>query len=231
MSSRDEDRRRLSRLFSRQPVADLQTIRHVLGTPSRTTVYRVLSELGYLTSYSHAGRYYTLEEIPDFDEQGLWVRGEALFSKYGTLRATIVRFVQEAPAGQTHAELRERLRLRVHDTLRQLTKASEIGRVQLERLFVYVSVEEAVARAQVAERRRELDSQPPLPALPSPIAIIEVLLEVIHSAQARAEPATIAARLNARGVAVTAGQVEEIFRRYGLDEKKTVGSPSPPSRC
>jgi len=92
-------------------------IQRVLGTTSRTTVFRVLSEAGYLTSYSYAGRYYTLKEIPQFDTQGLWSYGEALFSKYGTLRATIVRFVQDAAAGQTHGELRERLRLRVHDTL------------------------------------------------------------------------------------------------------------------
>ncbi|MFQ5599629.1 MAG: hypothetical protein ACE5G2_03655, partial [Candidatus Krumholzibacteriia bacterium] len=201
MSSRDDARRRLSRLFRRRQVADLQTIQRALGTTSRTTVFRVLSEVGYRTSYSHAGRYYTLEETPDFDEQGLWAYDAALFSKYGTLRATIVRFVHGAPAGQTHAELRERLRLRVHDTLRELAKAREIGRVQLERLFVYVSVEQAVARAQVAERRRRLESRPSRPPLPSPTVIIEVLLDVIHSAQAWANPTAVAARLDTRGVA------------------------------
>jgi len=229
MSSRDDARRRLTRLFRRKPIADLRTIKQVLATSSRTTVFRVLSEVGYLTSYSHAGRYYTLKDNPSFDEQGLWACGEALFSKYGTLRATIVGFVQEAPAGQTHAELHQRLRLRVHDTLRELTKARQIGRGQLERLFVYVSVEQAVARAQMAERRRRLECEPPPPALPAATVVIEVLLDVLHRAQVRADPAAIAARLDARGVGVTVEQVEEIFRCYGV-KKKTAGSRSRRSR-
>ena len=90
MSTRRDTRRRLDRLFKRTPIADLPTIQRALETTSRTTVFRTLSEIGYRTSYSHAGRYYTLDEIPRFDEDGLWVHGEALFSKYRTLRATIV---------------------------------------------------------------------------------------------------------------------------------------------
>ncbi|MHC4697585.1 MAG: hypothetical protein ACYTFA_12675, partial [Planctomycetota bacterium] len=118
MPVRRDLRKRLIRLFKRSPVAELSTIQRVLGTNSRTTVFRALCEVGYLTSYNHAGRYYTLEGIPEFDEDGLWLHGDARFSKYRTLRATIVQLVQQAPAGRTHAELRERLRLRVHDTLR-----------------------------------------------------------------------------------------------------------------
>lgn len=226
MSNRDDARRRLTRHFKRKLVADLQTIQGLLGTSSRTTVFRMLSEAGYSTSYSHAGRYYTLEAIPQFDDQGLWSHGEALFSKYGTLRATVVRFVHDAPAGQTHGELRDKLRLRVHDTLRELSKAKEIGRVPLERLFLYVSVERAVARAQLAERRRLLESQPPPAPPPSPTVTVEVLLDLVHGAQAWAKPAAMVRRLGARGVAVSVAQVEEIFQRYGIEPKKTARSGS-----
>lgn len=225
MPTRDDAQRRLSRFFKRHPVADLQMLQRLFGTTSRTTVFRQLSQVGYVTSYSHAGRYYTLKDIPDFDKDGLWAHGDALFSCYGTLRATIVQFVQNAPAGRTHAELRERLRLRVQDTVRALAKSGAIGRVQLERLFVYVSVEQAVAHAQVAQRRRLLGSQPSPVLLPPATVIIEVLLEIIHGARARGDPAAVAAQLDARGIAVTVQQVEEILQHYGV-EKKTAKSRS-----
>lgn len=222
MSKRDDARRRLKRHFKLEAVADLQTIQRVLGTTSRTTVFRVLSEARYLTSYSHAGRYYTLEGRPLFDDEGLWSHDGALFSKYGTLRATIVSFVHDAAAGQTHAELRNRLRLRVHDTVRELSKAREIGRVQLDHLFLYVSVEQAVADAQQAERRHLLESQPP-PVPPASTAVtIEVLLDLVRGAQAWERPAAIVGRLGVRGIAVSVAQVEEIFQRYGIEQKKTV---------
>lgn len=220
MITRDDARRLLTRHFRRKPVADLQTIQRLLGTTSRTTVFRVLSETGYLTSYSHAGRYYTLEGIPQFDDQGIWSHGEALFSKHGTLRATIVHFVHESPAGQTHGELRNKLRLRVHDTLRQLCNANKIGRVAFERLLLYLSVEQAVGGAQLAERRRLFELRTPPVPTPSPTVTVEVLLDLVHGAQAWAEPTAIVGRLGARGVVVSVVQVERIFQRYGIEPKK-----------
>ena len=223
MLNREEARRRLERLFRRKPIADLATIQRILDTTSRTTVFRVLSEIGYLTSYSHAGRYYTLQEIPHFGAEGLWSHGEVLFSTYRTLRATITQFVKNAPAGQTHGELRDRLRLRVHDTLRQLAQAKQIGRVPFEHLFVYVSAKPTTARAQQIQRRRLLESTTPPVLLPPLAVIIEVLLDVIHNA--RTDPAGVVARLSARNVIVTLPQVQEVFRRHGL-EKKTARRPS-----
>ncbi len=38
-----------------------------LGTQVDMTVFRKLTPLGYLTSYSHRGGYYTLKSIPRFD--------------------------------------------------------------------------------------------------------------------------------------------------------------------
>jgi hypothetical protein len=221
MANRDESLRRLRRHFKLEPVADLQTIQRVLGTTSRTTVFRVLSEAGYLTSYSHAGRYYTLADRPFFDEVGLWSHDEALFSKFGTLRATIVRFVEDSPSGQTHAELRDRLRLRVHDTVRELCKAKEIGRVQFDRLLLYVSAEQAVSVVQEAERRHLLESQPRSIPPVSTAVTIEVLLDLVRGAQAWEKPSAIVGRLGVRGVAVSVAQVEEIFHRYGVEQKKT----------
>lgn len=228
MSARHDARNRLIRHFKRTPVADLAEIQHVLDTTSRTTVFRTLSEIGYLTSYSHAGRYYTLEGIPHFDDDGLWMHGEALFSRYHTLRSTIVQLVQQASAGRTHAELQALLRLRVHDTLRELTKAKKIGRLQLERLFLYVSIEQEAARAQLAQRRCLLETSPPFEQLPATI-VIEVLIEIIHSAKARADPSVLVARLDARGVVVTVGQVEEILHLHAI-EKKTARCRSRRSR-
>ena len=39
---------------------------------SNLTVFRKLKHLGYLASYTHRGRFYTLTEIARFDDHGLW---------------------------------------------------------------------------------------------------------------------------------------------------------------
>ena len=44
------------------------------------TVFRKLKEIGYLSGYSHRGRYYTLAQTAHFDELGVWsFGGRSLF--------------------------------------------------------------------------------------------------------------------------------------------------------
>jgi len=62
----------LASLIEKQKIATLQELKTALGTDVNVTVFRKLRELSYRTSYSHAGRYYTLNRIPRFDERGLW---------------------------------------------------------------------------------------------------------------------------------------------------------------
>src|SRR5208282_2525717 len=78
-------------LLLRNQIATLDEMKQALGTPVDLTVFRKLKPLGYLTSYSHRGRYYTLLEIARFDEHGLWSQADVWFSRFGTLLATAER--------------------------------------------------------------------------------------------------------------------------------------------
>ena len=224
MTLRQHIDRRLARLFRHSLVADLDALKDALGTTSRTSVFRALSQVGYLTSYSHSGRFYTLDTIPHFDEDGLWAHSGALFSRYGTLRNTIVRLVNLAPAGKTHAELRDRLRLQVQDTVRELKNSDRIDRVLLERLYVYVSIEEETARAQIT-RRKELIERAEAVVQLGPTVVLEVLLEIIRASGAWVEPTVIVGRLRSRGMAVTAEQVDSILSEQGIQKKTSSQSP------
>ena len=59
-----------------------------------------------------------------------------------------------------------------------------------------------------------------------PTLVIAILLEVIHAAGIRGDPAAVAARLTARGVVVGVAQVAAVFRQHGLPQKKTAASRS-----
>ena len=117
----DDQVEAVQRLFRRKPVAILDQLQRALGSSERT-VFRVLDRVGYVTSYSHAGRYYTLKSIPAFDEHGLWFYGEVRFSARGTLRATLGFLIREAPGGHTHEEVAALVGLRVHNTLTRLVE-------------------------------------------------------------------------------------------------------------
>lgn len=151
----------LHKLFRSRPVALLSDLRKALHTPSRTTIFRRLSAVGYRTSYSHAGRYYTLEHIPRFDQRGLWHYRHIGFSLQGTLRATVIDLVETSPAGQTHQELQNVLHLRVHDTLRFLVRAHELQRKRFQDFYVYLSAKPKQASRQWTQRQKL--APPPAP--------------------------------------------------------------------
>jgi hypothetical protein len=216
----------LARFFRRHQIADIDQLFAALGTRSRMTVFRRLSTAGYLSSYSHGGRYYTLRDIPAFDADGLWQHRGVLFSRDGTLTRTLVRIVEEADAGQFHCELQLRVRLRVHNTLVALVTDHRLGRELFAGEYLYLSTNAARAEAQLA-RRTQLGQAASVTArgeLTSAL-VIEVLVEIIHGTAAQIDATQVAARLVARGVSVTAAQVEEICLRHGVI-KKTARSHS-----
>jgi hypothetical protein len=216
----------LEKHFRRKPIATLTQMQRSLGSSTRT-VLRALKRAGYLTSYSHAGLYYTLSRIPKFDAAGLWFYGEIRFSRHRTLRTTVVVLVKESHAGHTHEELEALVRLRVHDTLRSLVNDKELARERVTGVYVYLHPDGKVAAAQLTRRREMATPSTPLPSSPAaPLdlaQVIDVLVAVIHSP--KDDAGAIAAHLRARGLPLTAEEVEGVFMAYGLG-KKTARSRS-----
>lgn len=221
---------RLRELFRKSPVLSMPELERAITKRSRRSLFRDLAALGYLSSYTHTGRYYTMRSVPNFDPDGLWHCQGIGFSRDGTLKATVRRLVGTAEAGHTHDELRLRLGVRVHNPLLELVEDREIRRRTMQGQFVYVAAELQRARVQLS-RRRALRAQgrPAQAPTVGPALEIQVLVEVIHGSEVLMAPKEVAARLGARGVAATAAQVEEVFRRHGF-EKKTAPSPSRRSR-
>jgi hypothetical protein len=215
-----EATKRLGQLLRRKQALDFASIKAASGGRSRRSLFRDLSTLGYLTSYTHGGCYYTLTEIPQFDEHGLWFFQGVGFSRVESLKATLVERVDLAEAGHTHRELEELLHIRVHNTLLGLVRDRRIDRERIKKLYVYVSAQAKRASEQVARRRTwmemETESVTEMPVL----TVIEVLLEVVRAGKMVIAPAVVAERLRVRGVSVTAAHVEQVFARYELEVSK-----------
>jgi len=136
----------------RKLIATLDELKQALGTTSTMTVFRRLKKLGYRTSYSHRGKYYTLEEIPRFNEQGLWSHRQARFSRDRTLLATAQRWVEQAPAGLTAGELQARLGVEVKQPLLQLYRDKRVERRVVEGVYAYFARQAGRQREQRLRR-------------------------------------------------------------------------------
>lgn len=134
-------------------IATMPEIMTALGTAVERTVFRKLSELHYRTSYSHRGRYYTLDDLVRFDAFGLWSCRSVWFSAHGTLVDTAAALVDVGSAGYFIDELDDALHVRTKDCLRQLAERGRVGRENLGGCYLYCSADDARRRAQVAARQ------------------------------------------------------------------------------
>jgi len=145
----------LLRLLRAKHIATLPDLQSALGSIVPLTVFRKLKELGYRASYSHRGRFYTLDRIARFDRQGLWSHDSVWFSRYGTLVDTAEAFVNRSPSGYFVAELEDALHVSVQDPLLQLAQQQRLSRQLVSGLYLYCSSDSAVRQRQLQTRQAE----------------------------------------------------------------------------
>ncbi len=165
-------------LLRKQTIADLTQLMTALGTHARRTVFRKLKELPTRTSYSHRGRYYTLNELADFDELGLWSHRTVQFSTHGTLLASAAVIVPAGEAGYFVEELDNVLHVTTKDALRKLVQNARLDREKLAGQFLYCAAEPSRKAQQLLARRALLAA----PGAPRPLPEAAIMPDELRAA-------------------------------------------------
>jgi len=150
----------LKQFFDQHKIATLDQLREALGNPARCTVFRKLSDLHYLSSYSHRGKYYTLKSIARFSEKGLWSFRSVWFSRFGNLLQTCQALVHHSDAGYSAGELKDILRVKTKHALSQLVREGRLARETFDSVYVYLCAQKEVASRQIKVRKDFLQQSP-----------------------------------------------------------------------
>ena len=141
------------RLLRRQLIATIDELKDALGTRADITVFRKLRTLDYLSSYSHAGRFYTLQALARFDEWGLWTYRGVHFSRFGSLLDTAESFVNRADRGVFACGLTAELQVEAKEPLLRLVRQKRLAREDVAGLYLYCSADRKRRREQVVARK------------------------------------------------------------------------------
>lgn len=190
---------------------------------STKTIRRALASVGYFTSINHNGAFVTLQDVPQFDQHGLWSHESVRFSKHGNLPETIRGIVEQATAGVTVQELEQLVGTRVHNHVSRLLRQQKLARFLLGRKVVYLAV--APRRQKIQQQARKRLQPEPVPTVPATefppgldaMKVIHVLVRLLQKPDA--SMASIARGLQARDIDVRADQIRQILDFYRL--KKT----------
>ena len=184
------------------------------------SVRRFLAEVGYYSSFTHNGGWYTLRSIPRFGRDGLWFYHDIGFSRAGSLTKTLISLIARSPAGMSAEMLGENLHCRCHGVLVKLCRNGRVQRQKTGRCHTYFAIDSHIAAGQ-----RQALSMQHLPEVQfsAEIAVL-ILAEFIRTPESSFQQ--LAEKISrTKKVTVNAEQIERLFDQHGL--KKTMQTVAP----
>ena len=203
----------LPRLFKRDKCWKIDDLSEQLDY-SVISVRLFLKQVGYYRSITCNAKWYTLQYIPTFDRDGLWVHNNIVFSKHGNLNQTIAYFINKSGHGLTANEIADILSSPCHVTLNKMVKSNQIYRISAGRKYIYLSKNEAVRQKQINVIYKL--KQSPLPSANDAIAILVSIIQ--HPKDTIDE---LVEKLTTAGLNYDSQSIMLFLRHHGI-EKKTL---------
>ena len=202
------------RSFASKKVLTVTDLSEILSC-SLITVRRRLKSWDACTSYNKNGRYYTLPSIPEFNKNGIWSYRDIYFSRYGTLKNTVIALAAKSKKGLNHVELQEIIGLNPKCFMARFKELPGIKKERYKNYIIYFSSD---PEAYEAQKRNRFPPEPSAAKLPPDAQAIIILVELIHHPGMSIDE--LAAELRGKGHAIEAGSIAALFREYRIDKKK-----------
>ena len=136
-SMQSSDKQKVKELILSKKIVTFKEICEYLNSTARMTIIRRLRDLSYITSYSHKGKYYTIESIAKFSEEGLWSYKSVYFSEFDTLINTCYHLINNSVSGYTAKDLQNKLHVDAKLSLIGLYKKDKLYREKYRGEYVY----------------------------------------------------------------------------------------------
>ncbi len=181
------------------------------------TIRRDIKELNGITSYTHRGKYITLQNIPAFDRNGIWFYRDIGFTKYRNSLDLIVNLINNSEKSYTKAELEDIMKIQISKQIQILLKQNRLQRVKLGAKYCYLSEELArnkKRKMQILDIDVEeyYDKKIRIPDL---ISVLKAVL-----AEYKIDMAELRKLIKKYSLDVPVKKVEQILLTYDLSSKK-----------
>ncbi len=184
---------------------------------SESTIFRKFEGSEYITSYNKNGQFITLQDIAEFDKNGIWMFKGAYFSIHEGVRPTINCLVDESKAGLSAGEINDMLNIRANNQLRLCVNEGKIIRERFGRNQIYFSTDEEIMKKQRNEREEMISviKKPTRPKYTNNKIIINILVAIIKHEET--SPEKIVSILDSIGITVSEEAVQWVFEEFNLN--------------
>jgi len=121
----------------------IQTFETILNKMncSSITLRRDIKAISGVTSFTHRGKYITLEDIPVYNEFGIWFYRNIGFTKFKNSFDLIISVINNAEKGITKKEIEKILRIKISKQIQILLSRKQLNRIKLGAKYFYLSEE------------------------------------------------------------------------------------------
>lgn len=195
---------------------------------SHMTVVRAFEKYEYYSSINHNSSYYTLKDIPKFNNYGLWFFKGVGFSRHKNINQSIIFIIDSSQCGYSEKEISKILQTKTGNILSRLVSQKHLSKIQKGRSVVYVSTKAGRNEKQVIIINRDKENEKTKVGdynfshalFPEDIeagTVIATLVRLIE--KPNSSVASLSLVLQGKGLKVTANEIREIISFYGLEKK------------
>ena len=204
------------RLFKQKKVMTVLELSKQLAC-SIPTVRKRLSLWRTYTSYNKNGRYYVLPSVPRFDEHGLWEYRGVRFSRFGTLKQTVIQLVAESDGGLSSSEIGILVGIDPRSFMLQFRDNPELRREKIQGAYIYFT--NTAAEYRVQKKTREAAAAERALPLPSDSEAIAILVDMLKHPRTTVHES--AERLKRKKLAVGEQAIRDLLDYHAITLKKT----------
>ena len=189
---------------------------------SKRTAQRKMKQWKTFRSFNFNGRFYVLQDTPQFDENGIWKYRNILFSKHGNLKATFEAIVHQSQAGVHAVEIGKIMKINAYTFLSHYRQSAAIRREKHKGIYLYFSGDPERYRQQKSHRDKLIQSRAGMDLPPDALAVI-ILVELIK--HPRDSVSQLARRARKKGISVSEHKISNLLIYHDI-VKKTPDSQS-----
>ena len=209
------------KLFEKHKVLTMIELGSTLMCSERTVQRRLKIWRAY-TSYNKNCRYYTLPDIPHFNQYGIWKYKGIFISKIGNLKSTIITVIRKSEAGLNAHEISEITGLPSYTFLSHFKNDPKIQRKKHKGVYIYFSSDPDESDCQKREREGMIYPDA-LTDMPTDAEAISILVELIKNPTNNID--LLARRVRRKRVPISAVKIMNLLAYHGLLKKNTSDSP------
>ena len=196
-----------------------QILKHV--SCSEITLRRDIRRINGITSYTHQGRFITLKDIPEFDNNGIWFYRKVGFTKYKNSLELMVHLINNSREGLSREQIQEILKIQIYQQIQTLLKRNELFRIKIGNKYIYLPEELAKNQKKRLQLLNANNVEEYYDAMVGFSDLVALLKAVLVEKKIKIDIKNLKRFTQKYSLKIPLKKVEQLLLKYNLAEKKS----------